>query len=151
MTTTEEPRSHEEHEGARRTSCTKLLHAPSCPSCLRGFLVALILTAGMAVVDAQSPGCAPAGGLNFICGIQNPEDLVPVPNSRWLFASGMADGSGLHLIDTRAKRASTVYGGGKGTARADRVRFSNCPAPLDSKLAHLHGLSIRPASPGHFT
>ena len=76
----------------------------------------------MLVVQAQAPaGCAPSGGLNFICGIQNPEDLVPIPNSRWMFASGMADGSGLHLIDTSAKRASTLYGGGKGTARADRT------------------------------
>jgi SMP-30/Gluconolactonase/LRE-like region len=103
-------------------------------------------------IEAQAPaGCAPSGGLSFICGIQNAEDLVPVPNSHWMFASGMADGSGLHLIDTSAKRASTLYGGGKGTARADRARFPNCPAPLDSKLAHLHGLSLRPAQAAHYT
>jgi len=106
----------------------------------------------VSIVHAQAPaGCAPSGGLNFICGIQNPEDLVPVPNSHWMFASGMADGSGLHLIDTSAKRASTLYGGGKGSARADRTRFPNCPAPLDSKLAHLHGLSLRPAQAAHYT
>jgi hypothetical protein len=104
-------------------------------------------------VNAQAPrSCAPAGGLNFICGIQNPEDLVPIPNSRWLFASGMADGSGLHLIDTTAKRASTLYGGGKGIAREDRARFPICPSPLDARLAHLHGLSLRPAqATGHYT
>jgi hypothetical protein len=112
-----------------------------------GFALSLVLLAGTTWVDAQAPaGCAPAGGLNFICGIQNPEDLVPIPNSRWLFASGMADGSGLHVIDTAAKRASTLYGGGKGTARADRARFPICPSPLDAKLAHLHGLSLRPAA-----
>jgi hypothetical protein len=76
---------------------------------------------------------------------------VLIPGSHWLFASGMADGSGLHLIDTTAKRASTLYGGGKGSALADRVRFPNCPSPLDPKLAHLHGLSLRPARAGHYT
>ena len=54
---------------------------------------------------AQPASCAPAGGLSFICGVQNPEDLVLVPNSRWMIASGMAPGSGLHLVDTRAKTA----------------------------------------------
>jgi hypothetical protein len=120
-----------------------------CCSCA---FVVFVFSWLMLVVQAQAPaGCAPSGGLNFICGIQNPEDLVPIPNSRWMFASGMADGSGLHLIDTSAKRASTLYGGGKGTARADRTRFAGCPAPLDSKLAHLHGLSVRPSQSGHYT
>src|SRR3954470_6006240 len=111
----------------------------------------LVLLSASAVSAQGAGGCAPAGGLQFICGIQNPEDLVPIPNSHWLFASGMADGSGLHLIDTTSKRASTLYGGGKGTARADRTRFPNCPAPLDAKLAYLHGLSLRPAQAGHHT
>jgi hypothetical protein len=119
------------------------------------FVSSWLLTRAVVIttaIEAQAPaGCAPSGGLSFICGIQNAEDLVPVPNSHWMFASGMADGSGLHLIDTSAKRASTLYGGGKGTARADRARFPNCPAPLDSKLAHLHGLSLRPAQAAHYT
>ena len=118
----------------------------------RHIIAWLFVAAARTLLHAQAPAsCAPAGGLHFICGIQNPEDLVPVPNSRWLFASGMADGSGLHLIDTSAKKVSTLYGGGKGSARADRTRFANCPAPLDSKLAHLHGLSLRPSTSGHYT
>src|SRR5689334_3131462 len=61
--------------------------------------------AGAALVQAQTPPpspCTPAGGLSFVCGIQNGEDLVLVPNTRWLIASGMAPGSGLHAIDTQA-------------------------------------------------
>jgi hypothetical protein len=100
---------------------------------------------------AALAACTPAGGLNFICGITNPEDLVPIPNSRWLLASGMADGSGLHLIDTQAKRATTLFGGGTGAVRPDKTRFPNCPGPLDPKKAHLHGLSLRPAGNGRYT
>jgi len=68
-----------------------------------------------AIARAQTPPpapCTPSGGLSFVCGIQNGEDLVLVPNTRWLIASGMAPGSGLHAVDTQAKAARTIYGAG---------------------------------------
>ncbi|HEY6507118.1 MAG TPA: hypothetical protein VIY56_03845, partial [Vicinamibacterales bacterium] len=99
---------------------------------------AILLALGCLAVGATttrgqtpSPSCAPSGGLTFICGVQNPEDLVIVPNTRWMLASGMAPGSGLHLVDTREKRVTRLYGIGAATARADRARFSNCPSALD--------------------
>jgi len=46
---------------------------------------------------AQQPACSPDGGLNFICDVQAPEDLVLIPNTRWLIASGMAAGSRARL------------------------------------------------------
>jgi hypothetical protein len=101
---------------------------------------------------AQAPSsCAPAAGLNFICGVQNPEDVVPLPNSRWLLASGMAPGSGLHLVDTQAKTIRNLYAPGSASARADRARFANCPGPLDAKQMVLHGLTLRPAAGGRHT
>lgn len=102
-------------------------------------------------VSAQALPCTPAAGLSFICGVQNPEDVVAVPNSRWLLASGMAPGSGLHLVDRRAKTVRTVYGPAALAARPDRTRFASCPGPLDPKLAVLHGLSMRPAAGGRYT
>ena len=63
-----------------------------------GFAVLACLTlAGGHVVRGQSAACTPSGGLSFICGVQNAEDLAPIPNSRWLIASGMAPGSGLSI------------------------------------------------------
>lgn len=74
-------------------------------------LLAVIAAASFWAVKtgAQSGACAPSGGLNFICGLQAPEDLVLVPNTRFLVASGMMAGSGLHLIDTQAKTASMPW------------------------------------------
>jgi hypothetical protein len=100
---------------------------------------------------AQSPGCAPSGGLTFICGVQDPEDLVLVPNTRWLIASGMAPGSGLHLVDTRAKMVRNLLASGAPAARADKTKYANCPGPLDPKLAVLHGLALRPAANRRYT
>ena len=100
---------------------------------------------------AQQPACAPSGGLSFICGVQNGEDLVLVPNSQWMLASGMAPGSGLHLVDTRAKTVQKVFAPGRASAVADRTRFAGCPGPLDPKQAVLHGLSLRPGAAGRYT
>src|SRR5262245_12181525 len=107
-----------------------------------------ILLAGNA---AQSPGCAPGGGLNFLRGVHNPEDLVLVPNTRWMLASGMAPGSGLHLVDTQAKAVKNVYAADLASTRPDRAKYANCPGALDPKLAVLHGLSLRPAQAGRYT
>src|SRR5215475_5582560 len=99
---------------------------------------------------AQSGACAPAGGLNFICGLQAPEDLVLVPGTRWLIASGMSAGSGMHLIDTQAKTARNLFASDVSSARADKARFAGCPGPLDPKQAILHGLSLRHAQSGQY-
>jgi hypothetical protein len=100
---------------------------------------------------AQTAACAPSGGLTFICGVQNPEDLVLVPGTRWLVASGMAPGSGLHLVDTRAKTVRNLYAAGAPSVRAERAKYANCPGPLDPKQAVLHGLSLRHAQTGRYT
>jgi len=112
-------------------------------------LACLALAAPLSI-SAQSSACAPSNGLNFICGLQKPEDLVLIPGTGWLIASGMDPGAGLHLIDTRAKRAQPLYASDT-PARPDRNRFANCPDPLDPRQAVLHGLSLRPAQAGHYT
>ena len=110
-----------------------------------------IAAAQLVAARAQNAACSPAGGLTFICGVANPEDLVLVPNSRWMLASGMAPGSGLHLVDTRAKTVTNLYAAGTAKARADKTKYANCPGPLDAKQALLHGLAIRPATSGRYT
>lgn len=115
-----------------------------------------IAAAGLlaASLHAQAPAaasCSPTAGLSFICGLQNPEDLVVVPGTRWLVTSGMAPGAGLNLVDTQAKTARKLYAPGTTNARADRARFATCPGPLDAKQAVLHGLALRPAAGGRYT
>src|SRR5688572_24873835 len=120
------------------------------------FLLLALAVSGSLVssrpLQAQPPSaCAPAAGLTFICGLQNPEDVVPVPGTRWLLTSGMAPGAGLTAVDTQAKSVRKLYAPGTADARADRTRFANCPGPLDPKQAVLHGLALRPAAGGRYT
>jgi SMP-30/gluconolaconase/LRE-like protein len=114
-------------------------------------LVGVTIAASRSFAAAQRASCAPAGGLTFICGVENPEDLVLVPNSRWMVASGMAPGSGLHLVDTNAKTVSSVYAASTAGARPDKSKYANCPGLLDPKQAVLHGLSLRPSEKGRHT
>src|SRR6266853_3213929 len=114
-------------------------------------LTAMAIGASSSAIAAQSAACAPSGGLSFICGLQAAEDLVLVPGTRWLIASGMTAGSGLHLIDTQAKTAGSLFSSSVSTARADKTRFAGCPGPPDPKQVVLHGLSLRPAQTGRYT
>jgi hypothetical protein len=114
-------------------------------------IVTVLACAAAGAVAAQPAPCAPSGGLTFICGVANPEDLVLVPNTRWMLASGMAPGSGLHLVDTRAKTVKSLYAVGAANQRADRAKYATCPGPLDPKQALLHGLSLRSAPGGRST
>ena len=94
----------------------------------------------------QSSGaCAPTNGLSFVCGATNPEDLVPVPGTRWLIASGMKEGAGLELGDTTAKTARPLYSGSASQQRPDKALFPNCPAAPDVARFNAHGLYLRRA------
>jgi hypothetical protein len=86
--------------------------------------------------------CASTNGLNFVCGAQNPEDLVPIPGTRWLIASGMKEGAGLKLVDTAARTARHFYTG-PAQQRPDKTLFPNCPAPPDAGTFNAHGIYLR--------
>src|SRR5262245_23345076 len=118
---------------------------------LAAMIAGAAIAASSGINAMQSTACVPSGGLNFICGLQAPEDLVLVPNTRWLIASGMMAGSGLHMIDTQAKTARSLFGPGISTSSADKTKFAACTGPLDPKQATLHGLTRRPAQTGRYT
>src|SRR5690348_13377730 len=106
-------------------------------------------TGHWSALRAETASCAPANGWNLICGNQNPEDLVPVPGTRWLIASGMTEGAGLKLVDTDAKTARVFYTGQPAQQRPDKSLYPNCPAPPDAKTFNAHGLYLRRAeAPG---
>src|SRR3954471_6500782 len=98
-------------------------------------LAAFITPASPVSAQTQPPqaptACAPTNGLNFVCGAQNPEDLVPIPGTRWLIASGMREGAGLKLVDAAAKTARPFYTSSAAQQRPDKTLFPNCSAAPD--------------------
>ena len=87
-----------------------------------------IIVAGVLIIGAAALGgsgraaaaepCNPAGKLDFVCGPLNSEDLVQVPGTEWIVASGMdGDGAGphgtLHLVNARSKSWKVLFPGAK--------------------------------------
>ena len=76
----------------------------------RMLIAATLALAAGAIAVAQSPARVHSFRRAHVhLRAANPEDLVLVPNTRWMLASGMAPGSGLHLVDTRAKTVKNLY------------------------------------------
>jgi hypothetical protein len=117
---------------------------------LVGAVVAIAAGASLRTSLAQS-ACASSVGLDFVCGLQAPEDLVRVANTKWLIASGIRPGSGLHLIDTQAKSAQDFFSARASSFRPDTTKFEGCPGPLDPVRAAFVGLYLRPAGTERYT
>ena len=99
--------------------------------------------------QARAQDCAPEGGMGFICGAQRPEDLVRIPETRWIVASGFQDGAGLKLVDTQAKTMSFWFVDAKAQSKANRRAYPHCPGPLSVETFNAQGLSLRPRGAGY--
>lgn len=113
---------------------------------IRFAVIALSLLAGAASAQTSRPAtetapCTPSLGLSFVCGLQQPEDILQIGASRFLVASGMQAGGGISLIDTQAKTARRLY---TGQTKPDRKLYPDCPTAPDLKLLDTHGLALRP-------
>ncbi len=104
-----------------------------------------------APIDAGH-ACAPEGKVRYVCGADNVEDLVQVPGTRWILASGMtgpADPVGhLYLIDSVRKTATAVTPDVRGPALRP---YAACPGPIDLGKIAPHGVAIRPGAKGRST
>ena len=95
--------------------------------------------------------CEPDGGLQFLCGPRNVEDLVQLGGSRWLIGSGMdgvssgtASARGhLYLIDPAKKAWQVAFPGTAPSFRQDRAVFSSCPGPVNPMNFSAHGLALK--------
>jgi len=87
--------------------------------------------------------CASSGGLEFVCGPKNPEDLVLVPDTQWIVSSGMAEGAGFYLVDAQSGAWSVL----PFQAQHDAT-FAGCATPPSPATLNTHGLNIRAVAGG---
>ena len=124
----------------------------------RSLAAAAVLAGAVAVVAPRAAepgpaGCAPDGGLSYICGPTAPEDMVIVPGTDWVIAGGLArDGApgGLRLVDRRAKTWTALDPLADLAGARDAERFPGCAAPPQAGFS-AHGLALRRAGAGRFT
>jgi hypothetical protein len=113
---------------------------------IQNVLALAILCAVSASVTAQER-CEPSGSIEFVCGPANAEDLVLVPETKWIIASAMAPGGEFYLIDSTNGEWAEL----RSQSRHDAATYPRCPnSPARAEL-ETHGLNIRAGAGGRST
>lgn len=120
-------------------------------STTRTLLLPLLLLLCIGAAQAGDNDCEAAGAYDFVCGPINAEDLVRVPGTKWIIASGMAPGASITLIDSQQKSWSDLYPADSPRAVQDMETFGACPGSPDPNNFISHGLNIRAGKNGHST
>jgi hypothetical protein len=109
--------------------------------------IALLITlASAAHSDAQideARACEGSAFLDFVCGVERPEDLARIGDTPWLIASGFAPGAGLKLIDTRTRAMQLWFRGAHNQLAPDRRTYPACAAPPAIAEFNARGISLR--------
>lgn len=110
------------------------------------WLIALMMSAVVATATAGAK-------LRYIEGPVASEDLVRVPDTHWLIASGMNAGAAAHLylIDTVHKSAAILFPLAGQAAQAAPAARGACAGPPDLARMSTDGLALRPGTHGLHT
>ena len=101
--------------------------------------------------------CQPDGGLHYVCGLQNAEDILPLGKTDWLITSGM-DGSfsntdirgHIYLVNHRNRTSEVFFPGARPVFKQDQTLFAACPGPLNPEKFSSHGLALREQAGGRY-
>lgn len=118
-----------------------------------GFVL-FLLTGSLLITCYMNPlhaadACGRSGDLQYICGPQNSEDVLPIGDTQWLLASGM-DGSTfntggkghIYLVNRNEKSYSVLFPGDKPVFKKDNKMFAACPGPINPEKFSAHGLAL---------
>ncbi|MGB5721105.1 MAG: hypothetical protein WBM34_10445 [Woeseiaceae bacterium] len=114
-------------------------------------LLAVFLVFVFSTSQAADDGCEDSGEYSYICGPVSAEDLVLIPGTKWVIASGFGGGASLYLVDSERKTWSSLYPADEPRARQNMKVYGACPGSPDPSNFVAHGLNIRPGADGHST
>ena len=122
----------------------------------------ILTTVSVSVAFALLPGtarsrtsaCDAVGNVLFICDQVGPEDLAPVPGSRWVLASGQVANGAIRLISVHDRSTSVLFPTATPRQRLDTKTYPLCPGPIDpaeKEKFRAHGLYLRQGEHGVHT
>ena len=89
---------------------------------------------------------APSPAITFVPGLINAEDMVRVPGTPWIIASGLAEGEHtdghIYLVNAGDRSVSALLPG-HVAYRPDAKAYPACPGQPDEARFSAHGLSLR--------
>ena len=114
------------------------------------FVLFLTLFTGASIqsLGAQTD-CQAGSDMSYICDIENAEDLVLIPDTKWVLASGFSPGGAVYAIDSTTRAFHQAYDPAKTAYQAATYPACNTPPQADDFVGH--GLSIKPGENGHST
>lgn len=117
----------------------------------KSWACALLLCAFALYVSPARAACEPANGAEFICGLNNPEDLIRIPDTQWVLVSSMGEASHLYAVDARTHAAVALYPAESAHEQQDKKTYATCPGPLPKGAFGSHGIDLRPKGRGTST
>jgi sugar lactone lactonase YvrE len=120
-------------------------------------IITTMLVAGACIASCGTVDSASAQQLpkDYIEGPVNAEDLVLIPGTAWVVASGMAhapDPKGaLYLINSEDRTWQVQYPGPETAAQHDATTYPACATPPIPETFSGHGLAVRPGRDGQHT
>ncbi len=115
--------------------------------------VVVLVACGGSSGDLPVPNadCETDGDVAFICGVINPEDVIAIPDTNFIVASGYGGGGGIHFISRRDQTRQQMYPVADPRLRHDTDAYPDCPGPIDPAEGdqfNAHGLNLRPVEDG---
>ncbi|MFC1702071.1 hypothetical protein ACFL1J_04945 [Pseudomonadota bacterium] len=114
-------------------------------------LLAFLLLLVSGISRAGDDECKMVGEFGFVCGPMGAEDLVRVPETKWIIASGFTQGAPISLIDSKLKSWAELYPGTRPRAEQNMEIYGACPGSPDPNNFISHGLNLRAGKNGHST
>ncbi|MFT5693095.1 MAG: sugar lactone lactonase YvrE [Oceanicoccus sp.] len=111
--------------------------------------VFIFLISGVTFVSADE--CPSSGEYSFICGPKNAEDLVLVPETNWIIASGFGGGTSMYLIHSQNKTWSELHFTEAPAAPQNIQKYDTCSGSPSSSNFVAHGMNLLPGTNGHST
>jgi hypothetical protein len=132
--------------GADHLSCSGMVCRPkrSAQLLVRRFVNLWLLAVSLIpCLTLASEACDSTDSVGFICGIENAEDLVRVPNSGWVIASGResAVAGTLYAIHQTTRAHYALFPGAGSVSVSSLTGAANCPGPIVQFQPH--GISIQ--------
>ena len=101
--------------------------------------------ASVATADIGGDACEPEGDLRYICGLQNPEDLLMLGDTGSILVSGMSGQdipAHIYLVNPQDDSYEILFPGENSTLALDTDAFPTCPGILNIDNFSAHGLAL---------
>lgn len=107
-------------------------------------MLAAMVLCGTAAQDAAAQSCDDSGEVGYVCGVNNPEDLLRVDGTPFVLVGNTGNtesqGGGFYAVDVRTRTVRDVE---PSFASPAQEAYRSCPGPPDPAAFSVHGIDLK--------